>query len=93
MSNGGILDMTQRKHVPKQLRESQKAADANIYSEGFNHGYNMGTQDLENQKQRYQALIDRIREEHKKAEQGDSEFHDGRFALSRELLKMAGELY
>ncbi|SFJ62736.1 hypothetical protein SAMN02799624_05242 [Paenibacillus sp. UNC496MF] len=87
--------MTKRKHLPKALRESQKAADATIYSEGFNHGYSMGIQDMENQKQRHQALIDRIKEEKRKAELADrdGDYDFGRFSLARELLGMAGELY
>lgn len=30
------------KKKPKQLREAEKAHDANIYSEGYKHGYEMG---------------------------------------------------
>lgn len=33
------------KKKPKQLRESEKAHDAKIYSEGFQHGYLMGLEE------------------------------------------------
>jgi flagellar biosynthesis/type III secretory pathway protein FliH len=33
------------KKKPKQLREAEKAHNANIYSEGYKHGYEMGLQE------------------------------------------------
>lgn len=39
------MDESKRKKKPKRLREAEKAHDANIYKEGFDHGYRMGIEE------------------------------------------------